>query len=240
MREWMIPYYELMTRSEIPKVALKYWLLFLILLPAILGAGAPVVVGNFSAGTLDGWDEESFAGHTDYQLVTRDGRQVLQARSQAAASGLFRKVRIDLTRTPYLNWSWKIENTLKYDPGSAQGIPDERSKQGDDYPARIYVVFSGGLLFWKTKALNYVWSSSQQQGANWANAYTSNARMIAVQGGDESAGLWVSEQRNIREDFKLLFGKDVRYVDAVAVMTDTDNTGSEALAWYGDIYFSAD
>ncbi len=209
----------------------RYWLLFAMLPAMTAMADNPVPVGEFSTGKLDGWTEKSFAGHTDYQLVALDGQTVLQARSKAAASGLVRKIKIDLGKTPYLNWRWKIDATL--------GHPDERSKQGDDYPARVYVVFSGGAFFWRTRALTYVWSSSQPKGAQWANAYTGNVRMIAVRSGQALKGQWVTERRNIRADFKLLFGTDIRYLDAVAVMSDTDNTGGEALAWYGDIYFSA-
>ncbi len=209
----------------------RYLLLSAMLLAMTAMADSPVPVGEFSTGKLDGWTEKGFAGHTDYQLVTLDGQTVLQARSKAAASGLVRKIKIDLGKTPYLNWRWKIDHTL--------GHPDERSKQGDDYPARVYVVFSGGAFFWRTRAVNYVWSSSQPMGAQWANAYTGNVRMIAVRAGQALKGQWVTERRNIREDFKLLFGTDIRYLDAVAVMSDSDNTGGEALAWYGDIYFSA-
>lgn len=196
-----------------------------------LAAGAQVVVGDFSAGSLRGWEEKRFEGETRYELVTGDGRRVLRAESRDAASGLYRKVRIDLHETPYLNWSWKVEDTL--------GEVDERSRGGDDYPARVYIVFSGGLFFWRTRAVNYVWSSSQPRGASWANAYTDNARMIAVRSGPEESGEWVTERRNVREDYRRLFGEDVRFADAVALMTDTDNTGRSATAYYGDIYFSS-
>ena len=64
------------------------------------------------------------------------------AKSDAAASGLFNEMRIDVHKTPLINWSWKVERGLH--------DKDERSKPGDDYPARIYVVFSGGIAFWKT------------------------------------------------------------------------------------------
>jgi hypothetical protein len=124
-----------------------------------------------------------------------------------------------------------VENTL--------GEIDETQRSGDDYPARVYVVFSGGLLFWKTRALNYVWSSTQRPGTVWSNAYTGNSIMLAVEGGTEKTGQWQQETRNIREDFKQQFGYDVRYVDAVAIMTDTDDSASEATAYYSDIHFSA-
>lgn len=206
--------------------------LWLLLLPLTLLAGADqIVVGHFSAGDLSGWEARTFKGETTYRLVKLDGKNVLRAESKATASGRFRKVKIDLKKYPFLNWSWKVDNLL---PGL-----DEQSKAGDDYPARVYVVFSGGLAFWRTRAINYVWSSNQAPGTRWDNAFTANAKMIAVQAGSDQPGKWVTVQRDVAEDYRQLFGKEPGKVDAVAIMTDTDNSGKEALAWYGDIWFSA-
>ena len=187
-------------------------------------------IGLFSEGDLRGWEEETFSGHTVYELVQDQHGQSLMAVTSDSASGLFREIRIDLTRTPYLNWSWKIENT--YDGN------DERSKTGDDYPVRIFVVVSGGIFFWKTKALNYAWSSHQPKQSQWESAVTRNAMMLALRSGEEEAGEWVNEKRNIREDFRAMFGVDVTSIDAIAIMSDSDNTGQSARAYYGDIFFS--
>lgn len=149
------------------------------------------------------------------------------------ASGLVKKVSVNLDQTPYLHWRWRVKGVL--------GQPDEQSKQGDDYPARIYVVKDGGWALWRTRSINYVWSSSQPEGSVWPNAYTEQSMMVAVRSGvPVDPSRWVTERRNLREDFKSLFGKDVHQIDLVALMTDTDNTGSNATAWYGDIYFSSE
>lgn len=195
-----------------------------------VSAAEPVRLGEFSEAKLDGWTEKHFAGTTEYVLTEDAGRRVLRAVSRASASGLYKHRRIDLDETPYLHWSWKVEKTL--------GRLDETTKAGDDYPARVYVIVSGGLFFWQTRVVNYVWASNQPQGETWSNAYTANAGMIALRSGDAQAGIWLSERRNVREDFRRVHGLDVRYVDAVALMTDTDNTGKSATAYYGDIYFS--
>lgn len=197
-----------------------------------LAADQRVVVGAFSRGELDGWDRKQFQGLTDYRLVPDQGRQALRAESRAAASGLYKRVRIDLDQTSYLHWSWKIERVV--------GAVDETVKSGDDYAARVYVVFSGGVFFWNTRALNYVWASRQAPGATWPNAFTANAQMLALRSGNGQAGQWVDERRDVRADYRRLFGAEVRYVDAVALMTDTDNTRGAATAYYGDIYFSAE
>ena len=199
------------------------------LLPAMVSA-ATIVIGDFADNGLRNWQEKSFQGYTDYELVIEDGRRVAHAESDASASGLYREQTIDLTQTPILEWRWKIANVLK--------DIDEPTKAGDDYPARVYVVFSGGLAFWRTRTVVYVWSSHQPQGSTWHNAYMDNARMIALQSGKEKTGQWLTERRNVRADYERLFGDDVEQADAVAIMTDTDNSAQQAEAWYGDIRFT--
>lgn len=204
-----------------------------LMLALLAGAAvaAPRVVGDFSAGDLDGWQTKSFEGETRYTLVRDGGRTVLRADSDGAASGLFYEQRIDLTETPYLSWSWKVANVL-------DGV-DEHTKAGDDFAARVYVVISG-TFFWQTRTLVYVWSNNQPVGTHWENPFTSNARHIAVESGTERLGRWLDEKRNVREDFKKVFGDDIDHVDAVALMTDTDNSGLSATAWYGDIWFGGE
>ena len=187
---------------------------------------ADLAVGSFSRGDLTGWTPKIFQGETAYRLVEDDGRTVLKAESRGAASGLFKEVRLDPRSAPVLRWSWKIERTL------ATG--DERTKAGDDYAARVYVVFPS-VLFWRTRAINYIWANKLPAGESLPNAYTANAVMVAVESGNGKAGTWVREERNIYEDYRELFGKEPPDLGAVAIMTDTDNTGEEAVAWYGDI-----
>ncbi|MES2536605.1 MAG: DUF3047 domain-containing protein [Pseudomonadota bacterium] len=190
------------------------------------------VVGAFSKNDFSGWDEKSFKGHTAYELV-KDvdlDKIVVRAHTQGAASGRFRKVKIDLTKTPVMNWSWKIDRPYA-------GI-DENTRGGDDFPVRVYVVVERGLLGLSTRAINYVWASKNPVGASWANPFAAQARMVAVDSGGAGAGRWVKHSRNVREDLKAAFGGDFTEINVVAIMTDGDNSGLEARAWYGDISFS--
>ena len=210
-----------------------YKTLFLLLIFLCLmtpAFAAQIDVARFSQNTMQGWEPHSFKGHTQYQLIQQDGRTVLKAFSQASASGLIKKQQIDLKQTPYLNWSWKIDKTLYR--------LAETFKEGDDFAARIYVVVDGGVFFWRTLALNYVWSSSQKKHSMWDNPFTSNAKMIAIESGNEFKNQWRAEKRNVFEDLKTAFHKEVRFIDAIAIMTDTDNSGQSAIAYYGDIYFT--
>ena len=106
-----------------------------------------LVIGNFSIEGLAGWGRKSFKGITEYRLTQENDTTVVIATSQGAASGLVKKVNFDPLKYRYLRWSWKILHTI---PGG-----DETTKAGDDYAARIYVVFPG-KYFWQTKAINYI------------------------------------------------------------------------------------
>ena len=155
---------------------------------------------------------------------------MLAASSNNSASGLYTEVNIDLMKTPYLHWTWRVDNILK---GAS-----EKTRAGDDYPARIYLIKDGGLLFWNTRALNYVWASQQPINSSWPSAFTHKSIMIAVQSGAEKLKTWQHQRRNVLEDIKNILGEDFTSIDAVAIMTDTDNSHSKAQAYYSDIYFS--
>jgi len=189
-----------------------------------------IQIGKFSQSDKSNWENHSFEGHTNYSLVENGNVTVLKAESRASASGLINRTRIDLAKTPFLNWRWKVDKSLYR--------LAETLKEGDDFAARIYIIVDGGVFFWKTLALNYVWSSSQSINALWDNPFTSNAKMIAVQTGNKNSNQWQTEKKNVREDFRRAYGKDIRIIDAIAIMTDTDNSGQKATAYYGDIYFS--
>lgn len=210
----------------------------LIVLLAVLmvqdaAAEPKLILGEFSRNRLDGWEHKSFKTETRYRLQTLDGVAVLQADSHGAASGLFKEQRINLEQTPFLNWSWRIAERLT-------GL-NEQSKAGDDYAARIYVIVKGGLAFWQTKAINYVWAGNTAKDTVWPNAFAGDhAMMIALRGPEAALNVWHSEKRNVRADLQKLFGEDLRAIDAVALMTDTDNSGGVASAYYGDIWFSKD
>ena len=186
--------------------------------------------------------------HTDYSLVQDGSAVVVKAVSAQSASGLIRKISIDPEQYPTLQWSWKVNNTL-------QG-GDVSRKDGDDYPARIYITFafdadSAGyfeklkyqaaqLLFGAElpyRAISYIWGSNSTADTMVANPYTDNVMMFVLQSGDAQLQQWVAETRNVHEDYKTAFGEEPPMINAVAIMTDTDNTGESAVAWYGDIEF---
>ncbi len=217
---------------------------------------AVLEVGKFSAATVggkypSGWKPLAFKKierQTSYTLVKDEGKVVVKAVAKASASGLIREININPKEYPIVEWRWKVTNILK--KGNV------KQKEGDDYPARIYITFkydpSKLRLAEKAKyetvkvlygrypphgAINYIWESKAPQGTLVPNSYTDRVKMIVVESGGAKLNRWVNEKRNLYEDYKKAFNEESPPVSGVAIMTDTDNTGESATAYYGDIFF---
>jgi hypothetical protein len=197
------------------------------------------------------WQPLHFRGidrHTRYSLAQSEGRVVVKAVSEQSASGLVRATVIDPTEYPILRWRWKVDNTLQ------KG--DVTRKAGDDYPARIYITFAfdperagylerlqqqaARIIYGEDtpwRAISYLWGSNSPAGTLAANPYTDRTMMFIVRAGEADVGRWMTEQRNVYADYRTAFGEEPTAISGVAIMTDTDNTGESASAWYGDIEF---
>ena len=179
------------------------------------------------------WESRSFAGNTQYTAVDLAGEAVLEAFARDSGSALYKEARIDLNATPFLHWRWRV--------GDAE-MPDipETEKAGDDYRARLYIVRRGGLAFWRTKAINYVWARQQPLDTRWPNPFAGeNVQMWAMNTGTPDAPGWESHVRDVRADWFAAFGEQIDSLDGLALMTDTDTGGGTARSWYADIHFSA-
>lgn len=218
-------------------------------------SGTLLEVARFSAsqpgGSLpEGWKPLTFKKIpklTTYELVSDGTHVVVKAMSDSSASGLTKEVRIDPKEFSIVQWRWKVDNLVQKS--------DATRKDGDDYPARLYITFeydpekvsfgkklkfkAGQALFGDIPigAINYVWETKTPVGAILDNAYTDFVKMVVVESGATHIGLWVEESRNIYEDYKNAFGEDPPMINGVAIMSDTDNTKERATAYYGDIVF---
>jgi hypothetical protein len=222
----------------------------------VAAQGTSIEVGKFSAETVgkelpEGWKPQTFKGIdrlTTYTLVKDGETTVVKAVANRSASLLIREIKIDPKEYPIVQWKWKMGNILQR--------ADVHTKEGDDYPARLYITFeydsSRVSFFEKFKfdtlrlfygrypplaALNYIWESKAPVGAMIPNAYTSRAMMIVIESGPQKLNEWISEERNVYEDYRKAFGEAPPMISGVAIMTDTDNTGESATAYYGDIVF---
>jgi hypothetical protein len=227
-----------------------------VLAGAVHGAVPPEIpAARFSAMTPGApppeWMPYAFSRHprhTEYRLVSDAGITVLRAEADASVSALLRKVSFETAAYPLMRWRWKVDNVLEK--------ADLRTRQGDDFPARIYVLFDYDAeklsLADRAKigitrlvygaevpaaALCYVWASRAPAGTIAPNAYTDRVRMVVVRSGSRDLGRWVMEERDLVRDFRAAFGEEPPPVKGVAVASDTDNTGEHAVAWFGDIAF---
>ena len=201
--------------------------IFLLGLPSTALSGEPsVVIDDFERGLRPGWEIKEFRGATEYSVVDEGGNHVLRAVSRGTATGLVYPIVFDPRELPILTWRWKVERLIEKS--------DPTRKEGDDYSARVYVVFP----HWfppKTKSLNYIWATRFRKEGFIPNPFFRNAVMIAVESGPEHVGKWVTERRDIVADYRQAFEEDPPKAGAIAVMTDTDQTGEGAIAYYDDI-----
>lgn len=185
-----------------------------------------ILIDDFADGIGPGWKRKSFKGTTEYTWIRDNNKGCLRANSQGTASSIYYQIEYDPKQYPYITWQWKVDNIV------AGG--DARKKSCDDYGARVYVVFPS-FTFWNSKAINYIWANKLPKEEVIQNSYTVNSIMISVESGAARTGKWIIETRNVYEDYQRVFGQKPPKVGAIAIMTDTDNTGESATAVYGAI-----
>jgi hypothetical protein len=181
-------------------------------------------------GLPSGWEVRRFVGQADAQLVRDDGRLVLRLASEGSSFALFRDVIVDLRRLPALAWSWKAVRL----PAAGDG----RAPATDDHVAQVYIVFPR----WpnprtNSDVLGYVWDTRAPAGQTLRNARAGNVRSIVVQSGYERLGVWVREERDVRRDYRELFGREPTRVGKIALMTDSNDTRGRTEALFGDLIF---
>ncbi|MEM8557708.1 MAG: DUF3047 domain-containing protein [Bacteroidota bacterium] len=210
----------------------------------VIGAFSDVTPGQLPTG----WTAMPLGNvpPSTYETVEQNGTTVVRARADDSASGLVREITINPRDFPVLEWRWKANGVL------AKG--DVRKKSGDDYPARIYITFDydaanlsmGERLKRRAaqaltsqeiplRALSYIWSNDARSDDPVPNPFTDWVMMVPVEGGTANVGTWVTERRNIVEDYRRAFGEEPPAITGIAIMTDADNTGEAVSAYYGDL-----
>lgn len=210
-------------------------------------AGVAFSAGKPGGALPGGWQNRPVVSGkkpTHYALVASNGTTVLQADANGSASGLVHDGDVDLSSTPVVAWRWKVDAAI---PGADNSVADK-----EDAPARLVFFFDGrsGNLSIGERAealaasaageklpyatLMYIWTTSAPVGTVIANPHTSRVQMIVVGG---EPGKWQSLRRNVASDFQKVFHEAPGKLTGYGILTDTDNTGANARAWYGDIEF---
>ena len=168
---------------------------------------------------------------TEYSVGSNDNGNYLKAIADNAASGLGKKVKIDLNKTPIINITWKVEKDLA-------GIK-ENTKKGHDFAARVFAIKKTGATLLSNRAINYVFSSNSKVGFNSPSPYTKKSIDYVLSSTKDHLNEWVTVKANVKKHFKKLHNLDVKELTGVAIMTDTDNSKLKAIAYYQNIYFSS-
>ncbi len=184
---------------------------------------------------------------TRFAWVEQAGGRLLRADAAASAASLARAVHRDLGEDARLEWRWRVDRVV------ARG--DVHRPQGDDFAARLYVMFDYPTeslsLLARTRlniarwlygqhvpaaALCYVWGNREPLETRAWNAYTDRVRMIVLRNADSGVGDWAVERRDLAADYREAFGGPPPPVAAIAIGADTDQTGETVTAWFGDIH----
>ena len=169
---------------------------------------------------------------TIYTIGKNENGNYLKAVADNAASGLGKEIKIDLDDTPFINISWKVEKDLK-------GIK-ENTKKGHDFAARVFVIKKTGATPLSNRAINYVYSSNMNIDDYKPSPYTKKSIDYVLSTTKINLDEWVTVKANVKEDFKKLHKLDVKELDGVAIMVDTDNSKMKAISYYQNIFFSSE
>ena len=169
---------------------------------------------------------------TIYTIGKNENGNYLKAVADNAASGLGKEIKIDLDDTPFINISWKVEKDLK-------GIK-ENTKKGHDFAARVFVIKKTGATPLSNRAINYVYSSNMNIDEYKPSPYTKKSIDYVLSTTKINLNEWVTVKANVKEDFKKLHKLDVKELDGVAIMADTDNSKMKAISYYQNIFFSSE
>jgi len=177
-----------------------------------------------------GWQLKEFTGRAAIELVRDDGQIALRMVSDRASFVLYRDVVVDLARTPRLAWSWKVKQLPR---GG-----DVRARATDDQAAQVYVIFPR----WpdplsQSDVVGYVWDSRAPTDTHVTSPKAQNVRVIVVESGQGNIGTWRHEVRDVSQDYAAVFGRKAPRVGKIAVMVDSNDTGSEAEALFGELTF---
>ena len=202
-----------------------------------------------SFANLNNWEAFQFSSGkkpTKFKIIKENETNCLQIKSDSSASGLISKIKFNPSEYPLLKWQWKVSNTI--------ANADGKTKEGDDYPLRIFVMFekdSSEISFWEKieksaikllsgyeppyKSLCYVWANSIADTSHYFSPYTDDIMIVCKQSGSEKCNLWIEEQANIAEDFQKYFKEEVPSIACIAIMSDTDNTNSQSISYLESI-----
>jgi Protein of unknown function (DUF3047) len=198
---------------------------------------APLVVEDWSkqpegkTGIPDGWKGQNWGSPKyDFRIETQGGRKVLRAKSQDDSSTISKEAKVNVKDRPILQWSWQAVTLPK---GG-----DARKSATDDQAAQLYVTFPRFPQAVRSRIISYLWDTTAPAGAIFKSEKTSLVTYVVVRSGPADVGKWVTESRNVLEDYKKIYGEAPgEDVGAISISIDSNDTHSSAEACFGEILF---
>jgi hypothetical protein len=168
----------------------------------------------------------------DFEIVSDNSQQVLQLRSKGDSSTISRdlKASVDLDETPILEWRWKVI-VLPTGGNACQ-------KSTDDQAAQVYVAWLRVPESVRSRIIGYVWDSTAAAGTICKSQKTSTVTYLVLRSGSEQLGRWITERRNVAEDFRRIYGEAPDKPTGLSLGIDSDDTGSSAESFIGPIVFT--
>lgn len=178
-----------------------------------------------------GWTLDKKVGNPEIRVEEEEGRTYVRFFADKASFGLRKELSLDIKEYPYLHWRWKV--TRLPEKG------DFTQKATDDQAAQVYVLFPRFPAKVNTEIVGYLWESQgKNKGKEGPSPAWSKSKVIVLQAGPEKLNQWVTEKRNVYEDYKRLFQKDPPKVGAVSIYINTQHTQGLGESCFGEIYFS--
>ena len=211
-------------------------ILALAAIPA-MATNRSLVISNFS-GKLDskgipqGWELKENTGKADFKVECEKGNCYLRMSSENTSWTLFKTVDFDIRQYPILTWRWKV--TQLPEGG------DVRKKETDDQAAQLYVQFPRFPQEVRSQIIGYVWDTTAPKGTilDSPSANPPPIKIVVLESGEEKLGQWVTEKRNVHEDYKSFFGEEIPpQVKRISLWINTQRTKSSAECFYDDIVF---
>ena len=194
-----------------------------------------IIAFKFDEKELSSLDKRKPFGvkvETIYTVEKNENGNYLKAIADKGASGIGKKIIINLNKTPFINITWKIEKDIK--------DREENTKNGHDFAARVFVIKKTGATALSNRAMSYVYSTNMNVGDNWKSPFTKKSTDLVLSTTKENFNEWISVKSNVKKDFKKFHNLELDEIDGIAIMTDADNSNSKAISYYQNIYFSAD
>lgn len=217
----------------------RFVVLAFLLVFTVAAWAADVVIEDWKAqklgrmGIPEGWQGGQTWGlpQHDMTIEENDGHRVLHLKSKIESSTISKDIKgkVNLKTTPIIEWSWRVVAL----PRGA----DSRKKNTDDQAAQLYVTWPRFPKELRSQIIGYVWDTTAPAGSFVKSQKTGMVTYVVVRSGAADLGKWLTERRNVADDYRKIYGEQPDAPGAISIAIDSDDTSSSAESFFGRILF---